>query len=248
MTAIEFAPVAIVLGAALATGIGGIGAAIGEGQIGAYSMKAIERQPNSHGSVMRTMLIGMAITETGAIFSLVVSLLLLFGGFMGEAMDFAKAFALLGAGITMGLGVMGPNIGCGDTGAEASAGVGRIPSHNTLITSNMLIGQALTQTRAIFALIIALLLLYTVDFVSEHTNVGQQIALSSAYMAAALSISIGTLGSVGVGLVKARAIKMIARFKENQTIFLRNMLIAAAVVETCAIYSLVLGFLLIFVI
>jgi F0F1-type ATP synthase membrane subunit c/vacuolar-type H+-ATPase subunit K len=247
MTVTDFAPIAIVLGAALATGIGGIGAAIGEGQIGGYSMKAIGRQPASHGTVMRTMLIGMAITETGAIFSLVVSLLLLFGGFFEVMMDWAKTFALLGAGVAMGLGVMGPNIGCGDTGAEATSGVGRVPSHNTNITSNMLIGQALTQTRAIFALIIALLLLYTVPFVATDGSLAYQISRSAAFMAAALSISIGTLGSVGVGMVTAKAVKMIARFKENQSIFLRTMLIGAAVVETCAIYSLVLGFLLIFI-
>ena len=246
MTSTEFAPIAIFLGAALCTGIGGVGAALGEGQIGGYAQKALERQPGSSGPLMRTMLIGMAITETGAIFSLVISLLLLFGGFIGMEMDWARAFSLLAAGIAMGLGVLGPNFGSGETGGEAVSGVGRVPSQNATLTSSMLIGQALTQTRAIFALIVALLLLYTIPAFSGGDSIGSQIAKASAYMAAGLSISIGTLGSMGVSMVTAKAVKMIARYRENQSLFLRTMLVGAAVVETCSIYSLVLSFLLIF--
>ena len=65
------------LGAGLAM-IAGIGPGIGEGNAVASACEAIARQPESKGSVTTTMLMGCAIAETTGIYSLVVSLLLLF--------------------------------------------------------------------------------------------------------------------------------------------------------------------------
>jgi F0F1-type ATP synthase membrane subunit c/vacuolar-type H+-ATPase subunit K len=45
--------------------------------------------------------------------------------------------------------------------------------------------------------------------------------------------------------VTGKAAKMIARFKENQLIFIRSMFVGSAVVQTCVIYALVIAFLLI---
>ena len=65
------------IGAGLAL-IAGIGPGIGEGQAVASACEAIGRQPESKGAVTSTMIMGCAIAETTGIYSLVISILLIF--------------------------------------------------------------------------------------------------------------------------------------------------------------------------
>ena len=66
------------LGAGLCMGIGAIGPAIGEGHAVGKALEGMARQPESQGMLRTNMILGCAITETPGIYSLVVSLLLLF--------------------------------------------------------------------------------------------------------------------------------------------------------------------------
>ncbi|MGD9157808.1 MAG: ATP synthase F0 subunit C [Desulfobacteraceae bacterium] len=73
--------------------------------------------------------------------------------------DFIKGLALLGAGISMGLGAIGPGIGEGFVAGKACEAIGRKPEEAALLTRTMLIGQAVSESTGIYALVIALLLL-----------------------------------------------------------------------------------------
>ena len=64
--------------AAIALSFGAIGPALGEGRAVAAAMDAIARQPDSAGTVSRTLFVGLAMIETMAIYALVVALLVLF--------------------------------------------------------------------------------------------------------------------------------------------------------------------------
>ncbi len=69
--------------AASAIGIGlamiaGLGPGIGEGYAVGQACSAIGRQPEAQGKIQSTMILGCAIAETTGIYSLVVSLILLF--------------------------------------------------------------------------------------------------------------------------------------------------------------------------
>ena len=66
------------LGAALCMGIGSIGPAIGEGHAVGKALEGMARQPEMAGTLRTNMILGCAITETTGIYSLVISLLLLF--------------------------------------------------------------------------------------------------------------------------------------------------------------------------
>ena len=68
------------LGAGLCMGLGAIGPAIGEGNAVGSALEAMARQPEMAGTLRTNMILGCAITETTGIYSLVVSLLLLFMG------------------------------------------------------------------------------------------------------------------------------------------------------------------------
>ena len=66
------------IGAGLCMGIGAIGPAIGEGNAVGKALEGMARQPESSGTLRTNMILGCAITETTGIYSLVVSLLILF--------------------------------------------------------------------------------------------------------------------------------------------------------------------------
>ena len=69
---------ASIVGAVIAVSFGAIGPALAEGRAVAAAMEAIARQPESAGTLSRTLFVGLAMIETMAIYCLVIALLLLF--------------------------------------------------------------------------------------------------------------------------------------------------------------------------
>jgi F-type H+-transporting ATPase subunit c len=67
-----------IMGAVIAVCFGALGPAIGEGRSIAAAMEAIARQPESAGTISRTLFVGLAMIETMAIYCLVIALLLLY--------------------------------------------------------------------------------------------------------------------------------------------------------------------------
>ena len=65
------------LGAGMAM-IAGIGPGIGEGYAAGKAVEAVARQPESQGTVTKTLLIGCALAETTGIYGLFIGLALLF--------------------------------------------------------------------------------------------------------------------------------------------------------------------------
>jgi F-type H+-transporting ATPase subunit c len=63
--------------------------------------------------------------------------------------------ALLGAGLAIGLGTIGPGIGLGTAVGKAMEAIGRNPDASGKIQVNMILGLAFVEACAIYALIIA---------------------------------------------------------------------------------------------
>lgn len=82
---------------------------------------------------------------------------------MDEMKILANAIVLgasaLGAGTAMIAG-LGPGIGEGICASKAVEAVGRQPEASGIVTRTMIIGDALAETTGLYALVIALLLLY----------------------------------------------------------------------------------------
>jgi F-type H+-transporting ATPase subunit c len=76
------------------------------------------------------------------------------------ASDQVTAFKVLAAGLAIGLGVVGPGIGQGITMLGALTGMARNPELKGDLRVYMLIGLALIESLAIYALVISLILLY----------------------------------------------------------------------------------------
>jgi F-type H+-transporting ATPase subunit c len=80
-----------------------------------------------------------------------------------DAGTIIRAAALLGAGICMGCGAIGPGIGEGIVGGKACEGIARQPELQGTLTRTMLIADAIAETTGIYALVISLLLIFVVS-------------------------------------------------------------------------------------
>jgi F-type H+-transporting ATPase subunit c len=69
---------------------------------------------------------------------------------------------LLAAGLAIGLGAIGPGIGIGLLVSGALQSIGRNPEVQGAIQINMFIGIAFTEALTIYALVVALILLFVV--------------------------------------------------------------------------------------
>jgi F-type H+-transporting ATPase subunit c len=76
--------------------------------------------------------------------------------------DIVRAAAMLGAGICMGIGALGPGLGEGMAAAKACEAIGRNPREAGMLTRTMLVGQAVAESTGIYSLVIALLMIFVV--------------------------------------------------------------------------------------
>ncbi len=67
-----------IFSAGLTMGIGSIGSSIGEGLAVARALSAIAQQPDESGVIIRTLFVSLAMIESCAIYSLVISIILIF--------------------------------------------------------------------------------------------------------------------------------------------------------------------------
>lgn len=72
----------------------------------------------------------------------------------------AEAMKLLGAGLAIGLGALGPGIGLGLIGNAMLSGVARNPEAQGGMFTNMILMAGLTEAVAIYALVISILLIF----------------------------------------------------------------------------------------
>ncbi len=221
------------LGAGISIGLGSIGAGIGEGLAAGETVTGMERQPAISSEILTNMLIGQAVTESAAIFSLVIAILLIFGGFTGS-----DPAALLGAGLSMGVGALGCGVGSGMTAQRAQLGIARNPHARGPVTVVMLLGQAVSQTPAIFSLVISLLLILTPEE-------GGSTARSAALISSGLCMGMGAAGAgLGSGIAGASGAETTARAPAYEKNIITAMLVGQAVSQTPAVFALVVSLLL----
>ena len=83
---------------------------------------------------------------------------------VGATIDYTKAIvvglATLAAGFSMGFGAIGAGLGLGQATSGASNAVGRNPEAQGKIMMTMMVGMAMTESVAIYALVVSLVILY----------------------------------------------------------------------------------------
>ena len=108
-----------------------------------------------------------------------------------EVETIVSVAAFIGGGMAMGLGAIGAAIGEGNTAAMANVAVARNPKISGDIFKNMLVGQAVAESASIFALVIAILLLFLAP-------PNPTLLTAAALLGAGISMGFGAIGS-GIG-------------------------------------------------
>ena len=141
--------------------IAGIGPGVGQGFAAGKAAEVAGTNPDGLRPATLIMLLGAAVAETSGIFALVIAIIMLFANpLVGRTgMALVLAGSALGAGFAMIAGI-GPGIGQGFAAGKGSEAVGKRPKLQSQILRTMLLGQAVAQTTGIYALIIALILLF----------------------------------------------------------------------------------------
>ena len=231
--------IAAYTGGGIAMGLGAVGAAIGEGYTAARANLAVSRNPEISGDIFKNMLVGQAVAESASIFALVIAILLLFMNTGTPSM--LKAAAFLGAGLSMGFGAIGSGIGSGYPGGEACYGISQQPAAGSQLTTNMLIGSAVCQTPAIFAMVVSLMLIF-MDFGNAPLT-----PTWAAFVGAGLSMGLAAIGSgYGGGLAAGASCEGVARTPQTVANVTTIMLVGQAVAQTPAIFGLLVSFILMF--
>ena len=230
------------LGAAFSMGFGAIGSGIGSGYPGAEACFGMAQQPKSSSQLTTNMLIGSAVCQTPAIFSMVVALMLIFMDF-GNAPLTPTWAAFLGAGLSMGLASIGSGFGGGLAAGASCEGIARTPQSVSSVTTVMLVGQAVAQTPSIFGLLVSFILMF--KSFPEST----QLATPMALLSAGFCMGFGGIGpGIGNGMAAEGAVRWVARNVEQSSALMRVMLVGQAVSQSTAIYAMVISLVLIFVV
>lgn len=78
MDSLTWVAVASIISAGICMGVGAIGPALGEGRALAQALNSIAQQPDETNTITRTLFIGIAMVESTGIYSLVISMILIF--------------------------------------------------------------------------------------------------------------------------------------------------------------------------
>jgi F-type H+-transporting ATPase subunit c len=76
--------------------------------------------------------------------------------------EWVKIAAYVAAGVCMGIGSFGPALGLGFIGGKACESIGKKPECAGLITRTMVVALSFVESTAIYALVVALVLLFYV--------------------------------------------------------------------------------------
>ena len=233
---------AAVLGAGLAMGLSAIGSGLGSGLPAAEAVRGITRQPEAATGLRTNMLVGSAVTQTPAIFGMVIAFMLLFIDWHGVP-AWPLWANLLTAGLCIGLAAIGSGLGNGLVAGQAARGIARTPDSQKVMTPTMLIGMTVSQSPCIFGFLVALILLIT------PSGESHLLADVSKPIAAGLCMGIGALGpGLGEGIVAAFAVQRIAHHMALSGTITRVMLVGMAVTESTAIYALIISLVLLYVV
>lgn len=224
--------------ASLAVLLGASGTGIGQGIAGAGALAAMERQPLGSDQSFRGMVIGLALIESGGIFSLIISLLLLTTS--PAEITIGVALAELGIAIAIGVSACVVGIASGFAVYSSCLAMVRQPFFSQKIITLMLLTQSIIEAPVIFSFVIALLIKI---IITDTTSFYEGIKLLSAGLIAAL----GCIGpSIGQALFAKSSCEALGLNTDSYKRILPFSLVSEAIIETPVIFSILLSFLFIF--
>jgi F0F1-type ATP synthase membrane subunit c/vacuolar-type H+-ATPase subunit K len=199
---------------------------------------AVSRQPFFSQQITRFMMISLSLLQTPIIFGLIVSLFI--QGQAATIETMRDSLRLIASGLCIGFGSIGPAIGLALFAQTACRGIGINRDAYRQIFSFTLISQAIIETPIIFSLIVSIGLLFLVPYSDSLID-------GIALLAAGICTGLGTIGpGISSGRTATAACEQIAINPETYTVLSRVSMFAQGLIETSAIYAVLISFLLLF--
>lgn len=228
------------LGIALAICLPGLVLGVASAFPAGASCMAVARQPFLSQKISRFMIITLSLIQTPIIFGFVVALNI--QGNLDTVATMRDCLRLIAAGLSLGLGCIGPAIGLALFAKSACETLGVNRNTYNKIFSFMLISEAIIETPIIFSLVISVMLLFMVPELGVESMLG-----GITFIAASLCTGIGTLGpGISSGRTAAEACRQIGIYSDEYNTLSRASMFAQGLIETSAIYAVLIGFALIF--
>jgi F0F1-type ATP synthase membrane subunit c/vacuolar-type H+-ATPase subunit K len=229
------------LGIGLAIGLTSLIAGIASSFPAQAACLSVARQPFFSNKILQLMLLTQSIIVTPNIFGFIIALLINMKISTVDSLN--GALQLLAAGLSIGIGSIGPCIGLSLFATSACTAVGVNRKSYGKILPFTFICEGIIETPVIFSLLIALLIL-NVDIVASEFAL-QGIAL----VAGALCMGLSTIGTgISAGRVGSAACKEIGKAPETYPILSKIGLLALAMIDTFAIYGFIIAIILIYAI
>jgi len=227
------------LGIAIAISLPGLAIGIASSLPAQEACLAIARQPLFAPRIKRFMLLTQSINQTPIVFGFLVAMFI--NTQAGACTTLTQGLQLFATGLCMGLGSVGPSIGLALFSRIACQGLGINRKAYNKLLSFTLISNAIIETPIIFALVVAIMIL----LVPVKTDV-ESLITGIAMLSAATCMGIGTI-SVGIssGRTAGSACHQIAKNPDLHPILSRTSMFAQGLLDTFAIYSLLIAILLI---
>lgn len=222
------------IGIALAIAIPGLVIGLAAAMPAHAALSAIARQPFLAKQLSNFMLLTQSLLQTPLIFGFIIALLI--RGQLSTISTVSQGLTLVGAGVAIGIGSIGPAIGGGNFTRAACASIGLNRLAYTKLFSFTFISQAIIETPVIFASIIAIYLS------TIASTVGSSLILGFAYLAFGSTIGFGTFGAgISSGRSATAAAKQIAYKPHMYATISRASLMAQGLIDTCAVYAFIIA-------
>lgn len=198
---------------------------------------ATARQPFHAQWIFNFTLIVLSIIQTPLILAFIVALFITIQAPLVNTLG--DSLRLIGAGFAIGVGAIGPVLGLAHFARTALQAIGRNRNASNRILTFTFISQAIIESPIIFALVTSLFLLLGG---TPKTLIG-----GIAMLMAGITTGLGMFGpGISSGKTAATACTQIAHNPENYSALARTSIFAQGVIDTAAIYVLLISLGLIF--
>lgn len=229
------------IGIGLAIGLTGFVAGIASSLPAQAACLSVARQPFFSNKILQLMLLTQTVIMTPNIFGFLIALLINLK--TQNVSDLNGGLQLLAAGLSIGIGSIGPCIGLSMFAAAACTAIGINRKAYGKILPFTFVCEAIIETPVIFSLLIALLILNVT--VGPTTPELQGIA----FIGAALCMGLSTIGTgISAGRVGSSACYQIGNAPGIYPIISKIGLLALAMIDTFAIYGFIISIILIYAI
>jgi F-type H+-transporting ATPase subunit c len=195
------------------------------------------RQPFHAQWIFNFTLIVLSIIQTPLILAFIVALFIKAQSTLSNSLE--DSLRLIGAGVSIGIGCIGPALGLAHFARTAIRGIGSNRNASGRILTFTFVSQAIIESPIIFALVTSLFLLLAGTPKTPMAGI--------AMLMAGITTGLGMFGpGLSSGRTAASACKEIAANPENYSALARTSIFAQGVIDTAAIYVLLiaLGFII----